>query len=184
MSDDKNKDKSKNEDHDQIKSTDQPQESNQKSKRRLRNILIMPKAQVGLVVNIIILTVCFSLAASFVVYFQMDHLFDKLFQLSYLDEETTGALRHTWNISVQWLSMFIILYLVAVTSILIIHTHRMVGPSEAFKRHLSALLGGDYSVRVKLREGDSYQNIAELLNRVTEKLDTEKKEAKQKSSSS
>lgn len=145
-----------------------------KSQRKLRNLLIMPKAQMELIINIVVLTLFFGLAACFVVYFQLDDIFDKFFQLGYLDENVSVMLTDKWNISVQWLAMLIVLYLVTVIIILLIQSHRMLGPSVALRRQLNAILEGRYSARVKLREGDYYQNIAELLNRVTEHLEKAK----------
>ncbi len=62
-------------------------------------------------------------------------------------------------------------YALAVLCFAIAYTHRLVGPSVAFRRHLYALRHGDYGERVSLRRGGSaFRDVARGLNLLAEQL--------------
>lgn len=147
------------------------QRASGKNQRKWRNLLISPKAQIGFIINMVVLTLFFGLAAVFVVYFQLDDIYDKFLQFGLIDEAATKMVTDNWNIAVSWLAMLIILYLVAMILIILIQSHRMIGPGEALKRQIKRLLAGDYKGRVTLREGDYYQNVADLLNQLSEEFE-------------
>lgn len=140
-------------------------------RRKLKNFLVKPRAQLELVVNIVTLTIFFGLAAILIIYFQLDEIFNLLYMMSDISPETSQALSSDWNHALKWLTVFIVLYVATTTLICIIHSHRMVGPTIAFKRQLNALLQGNYKTRIRLRDGDYFQDVAELFNRLSEQLD-------------
>lgn len=49
-------------------------------------------------------------------------------------------------------------------------SHRIFGPTIPFRRHIQSLIDGDYTVRVQLRKRDEFQDLAEALNQLTNKL--------------
>ena len=142
-------------------------------RRKFKNFLLKPRAQLEIVINIVTLTIFFGMASSLIIYFQLDDIFNTLYVLSNLSGETSQALASDWNQTVQWLIVFIVLYVLTILAISIIHSHKMIGPTVAFKRQLDAMLTGNYKTRIKLRDGDYYQNLAELFNRLAEQLDQE-----------
>lgn len=54
-------------------------------------------------------------------------------------------------------------------------SHKIAGPIYRMIRYLDSAAGGNYSERLKLRKGDELQDLAEAINRLVEKLDSEKK---------
>jgi len=50
-------------------------------------------------------------------------------------------------------------------------SHRIVGPMERIKKVLEAIGQGDFSQRVVLRQGDALQDVARLINKMTENLE-------------
>ncbi|MCY4444611.1 MAG: hypothetical protein OXC44_07425 [Proteobacteria bacterium] len=169
-----------------------------RSQRRLRNLLLKPRAQIELVINILTITIFFGLASCLIIYFQLNDLFTNLYDASnisdYISEITTvnesanvadthntqtsqtlgekqTSLLENWNMTIKWLLVFIIVYVITTVLICMVHSHRMIGPTIAFQRQLTQLLSGNYKARVKLRDGDYYQNIADLLNGLSEHLE-------------
>lgn len=146
-------------------------------RRKLKNFLLKPRAQLEIVINIVTLTIFFAMASGLIVYFQLDDIFKTLIVMSKISDETSRSFTHDWSTSLQWLLVFTLFYVFAIISICIIHSHRMIGPTVAFRRQLEALLKGEYKARIKLRDGDYYQNLAELFNRLAEQLDQKHPEA-------
>ncbi len=54
-------------------------------------------------------------------------------------------------------------------------TFRLVGPTIAFRRHLRALIAGDYNVRTKLRRNDAFREVARDLNKLSAVLEARDK---------
>ena len=50
-------------------------------------------------------------------------------------------------------------------------THRYLGPMVAIRRQLKAMREGNFSERMKLREGDEFTDVADDLNALAEKLE-------------
>ena len=49
-------------------------------------------------------------------------------------------------------------------------THKMVGPTVAFRRHIAALKEGRYDAKIKLRRGDAFNEVASALNELSDVL--------------
>ena len=142
-----------------------------KARRKLSGFLIKPRIQIELIISVVIPTIFFGLATSLMIYFQLGDIFDTLFILSDLDIETADSLSSDWSSAIIWLIIFIFIYVLMTSIVCLIHSHRMIGPTQAFTRHLKLLIEGKYKGRIKLREGDYYQNIADLFNELSEKLE-------------
>lgn len=53
-------------------------------------------------------------------------------------------------------------------------SHRVYGPTVQIKRVLTELRAGNYSIRGKLRKGDSFQDVMDDLNSFAEELERKK----------
>jgi methyl-accepting chemotaxis protein len=75
-------------------------------------------------------------------------------------------------ISWSWIGLGVgtILFTIIVISLTLMVTHRIYGPMVAIRRHLKALLEGDYAQRTHLRKNDEFKDIAADLNALSEKL--------------
>ena len=69
-----------------------------------------------------------------------------------------------------WVLLILVIFLVASTWISVLMTHRLIGPSVAFKRQIQSLIDGDYDARCTLREHDAFTDVASELNRLAEAL--------------
>lgn len=140
-------------------------------RRKFKNFLLKPRAQLELVLNIVVLTIFFGAASSLVIYFQLDDIFQTLLIMSRVSHEASESFVNDWNTTLLWLSLFTVFYILSTISICILHSHRMIGPTVAFKRQIEALLAKNYKTRIKLRDGDYFQDLAECFNRLAEQLD-------------
>ncbi len=72
-------------------------------------------------------------------------------------------------------SLTAMLYAALVLGFCVTCTQRFLGPIVAFRRHLGALVGGDFSARVRLRDGDEFQDVADDLNELAELISENEK---------
>lgn len=56
------------------------------------------------------------------------------------------------------------------TIVLIMFTHRIAGPAYRLKKCMEEMLAGELEKPVKLRDGDFFQDTAQLLDQIREKL--------------
>ncbi len=66
-------------------------------------------------------------------------------------------------------------YVLVVLLVLVVYMERLVGPVVAFHRHVEALKNGDYQSRVRLRERDSFADLAHDLNELAGLLERDEK---------
>lgn len=141
-------------------------------KRSLKNYFLFLDIQMPLIISILTLTVVFTLSAIFCIYINLDNSFDHLIALGFVSEPVAASIVQQWNIIFSWIFMLFVVYGLGIISCILIFSHRMLGPNIAFIRHLQQILQENYAVRTKLRKKDAYKNIADLLNKVSESLET------------
>ncbi len=140
-------------------------------KRRLSNLLIQPLLQTQIGLYCIGLSFLFVALVSVILYQNLGNLFDVFFTLS--DGQVTlhtVTAAYLDNIK-AWVYLCLAIYVVSTIGISILYTHRLVGPTVAFRRHLDAIESGDYSYRTILRKNDAFQEVATRLNEVSEMLE-------------
>jgi methyl-accepting chemotaxis protein len=141
-------------------------------KRRLSNILIEPLLQTQIGLYSIGLSLLFAELVSVILYQNLGSLFDVFFKLS---EDGSIALHdmtaaYLDNIKI-WIYISFVMYVLGTIAISIIYTHRLIGPTVAFRRHLDAIEAGNFSYRTILRKSDAFQEVAKRLNEVSEMLE-------------
>jgi len=139
--------------------------------RKFRNFLLNPDMQLAFAINIIALSAFFVVAIGFVVYFQLGDFIQKVLTVADLDSTTLSQLRADWDATTYWLGLFLGSYVLITLVLCVIYTHRMIGPTIAFKRHIEELLSGRYNSRITLRDGDAFDDVAESLNDLAENLE-------------
>ena len=76
------------------------------------------------------------------------------------------------NLSLAVNMIFVVMFCIGVG---IIFSHRIAGPIERMKKFLEAVSEGDYSQRIVLRKKDELKDLSEAMNKLVEKLESEKK---------
>ncbi len=141
------------------------------SRRKVRNFLLRRNLQLKLPASILIVTLLYL--ALMAVFIQQGYglLYEVVLEQGQLDPDVTQAVRDS---SHYFLPIFLPtfgIYCCVIFVITTIYTHRLIGPTVAMKRHLEALIGGDYSSRVKLRKSDAFGDLAHQLNALAASLE-------------
>lgn len=61
--------------------------------------------------------------------------------------------------------------LILIFILTVVLTHRLVGPLTRLERNLTKISEGDYSVRLRLRKDDDLKPLAEIINKIIDKLE-------------
>lgn len=69
-----------------------------------------------------------------------------------------------------WIVLVLLIFLITTTVVSILATHRLIGPTVAFRRHIQSLTQGDFSAQTRLREHDAFKDVAADLNALSEAL--------------
>ena len=143
--------------------------------RKVRNFLLNPSIQLAFALNIIVLSVFFVISVAFVIYFQLGDFIQNILNIADFDAKTLIALQGDWDKTLLWLGLFMVSFIVLLTILCVLYTHRLIGPTVAFKRHIDALNSGNYSSRVNLRDGDAFEDVAYKLNELAKTLEDKEK---------
>jgi hypothetical protein len=142
--------------------------------RSIRNYLIEPMTQFRMGLRLILIALCFFVAA---IYFIADGFFiqySHLINMTTQNNEAPMALnaimdafyRHA-SITVGLCVAFPIVMMVAI----IYFTHRIYGAVVNIRGFISELNAGNYHKRCQLRKTDELQDVAEALNNLAETLE-------------
>lgn len=89
--------------------------------------------------------------------------------------ELAQLVRDQQKITVVAASLYLVGLLVASIFFSLWRSHRVAGPVVNFKRNLEMLAQGNFSARVRLREGDELRDLAEAFNAAAERLQEREK---------
>lgn len=147
-------------------------ESNEpKHSRSARNYLLQPNLQLKLGFVSILVATLFSALIISLTYVSLSSFYSMVLDLTDLREEVVHILEQYISSMSWWIIGLIILYLAVNVCLSIYYTHRLVGPTVAFRRHIINLIEGDYTSRVHLRKNDAFSEVAEVLNRLAQNLE-------------
>ncbi|MFW7378594.1 MAG: hypothetical protein ACOH5I_07305 [Oligoflexus sp.] len=149
--------------------------SGQQYKRKLSNYLLQPLVQVKLGLYAIVLALGFCLGMIGVFYVNFYRFYDMILELTDLRDEVTLILDSYIQGIFAWVVVGTLIYFVLTVLMSVFYTHRLVGPTYAFRRHIQELSKGNYRSRVCLRKTDSFSEVAEDLNQLAEFLETRAK---------
>lgn len=151
-----------------------PQSQMAKAKRRVRNFLLQPLLQVKLGVYAIMLSVLFALSLGAILYHNFAGLVNSIVLLTDAEDEVRDLFLDYWRGTQLWIYLCFLIYLLATVTISVLYTHKLVGPTYAFRRHLRSLAEGRYNARTFLRRGDAFVEVADELNHLSEVLEKSK----------
>lgn len=132
--------------------------------RRLRNLVLMPAFQIRMGLYAIGLGAAFGVGATYLFYKKFEKTYRVILELTDAKEEVTQIVMRDFQAVVWQLGACLVAYLIANVAISIFVTHRMVGPTYAFRRHIRHMIHGRYEARVRLRNGDAFREVAKELN--------------------
>jgi len=135
-----------------------------KHQRKLINYLLQPFVQLRIGVFSIVTALLFVFGLGTHVYLKLNQFADVVVTLTQADDEIHRLLSD-YLVTVGWTAaggavLFILVNLVTT----VYFTHKMVGPTVAFRRHIKAIMSGNFDAKVVLRKGDAFGEVAQDLN--------------------
>ena len=149
-----------------------------KAKRKVRNYMLDPMLQVKLGLYCILLALAFAVTLGTILYTNFANLITSIVLMTDAQEEVTEIFSSYWGDAQLWLYLAFVAYLVLTVIVSVLYTHKLVGPTIAFKRHVRNLTEGRYGVRTHLREGDAFADVATELNQLSAALESKAKDGK------
>ena len=139
--------------------------------RKARNLLLKPVLQLKLALYVLLLSLTFALITVLFgkLYFEQTFvtLVENTTQAEYIQAVITQQIHGFKSLSLLLFAVYVVLVVVLAT----VYTHRMIGPTLPIMRHIKAMKDGFYSHRVKLRNYDCFQELADELNALAETLE-------------
>jgi len=142
-----------------------------KAKRRVRNFVLQPLLQVKVGLYFIIVSMMFAAALALIIYYNFGGLVNSIVLLTDAEDEVRELFLDYWKGTQLWIYMTFAIYLMASISLSVLYTHRMVGPTFAFRRHIRSIAEGRYNARTHLRKGDAFSEVADELNHLSEVME-------------
>lgn len=146
-----------------------PSES-RKARRSIKNFVLQPLWQVKFGLYSLLMSIGFSVLICLVVYINMAKFVEIVLELTGVQEELKDLLNQYLAPLRNQLIMLLLAYIVIIISISIKFTHKLIGPTVAFRRHIAMIAEGNWDYRTKLRDGDAFLEVAQDLNELSETL--------------
>lgn len=139
-------------------------------KRKLSNFLLQPLLQTKIGIYSIVLSFAFAMLIGVICYVNLGDLFEFIIDMTDAPDEMHNIIR-SYLISMQaWIYLSLACYVAITIALSIWYTHRLVGPTVAFRRHLEAIDNGEFEHRTILRKNDAFWEVAEKLNEVSDNM--------------
>lgn len=136
-------------------------------KRYMKNWILRPWVQFRIGFVSFLTTLVFAAVVGGYAYVKLSGLADVITALTGADD-SVRRLVSEYMASVAWTAVAIgIVVSILNFALMIVLTHRMVGPAVAFARLIDALLVGDYGTVIRLRKGDAFNDVADRFNRLS-----------------
>ena len=143
-------------------------------KRKLKNLLLSPQLQTTLGIYSIILSFIFAGSVIGIIYYNFSDLIRSILVLTDAPDEVRDIMRSYWMESQLYVYFACGMYVLLMVTLTVWYTHRLIGPSIAFKRHILSLAEGKYKSRTSLRKGDAFEEVAQALNLLSKTLEEQK----------
>jgi signal transduction histidine kinase len=137
------------------------------NRRKLRNFLLQPFLQTRFGFYSIALSMVFAGVVFTILYINLSDFSDIVMALTDSESEVRDLFATYMQHTRWWLAYTVLLYFVANLLVSIVITHRLVGPTVAFRAHVRKLCDGKFQDRIHLRKGDAFEDLAAELNRLT-----------------
>jgi signal transduction histidine kinase len=142
--------------------------------RKLRNFLLQPGFQIRIGIYNVLLAVCFSILILLVIRMNFGSMYDVILDLTDVREEVIETLSQHINETMIWVIGICAVFILLNIAVAVWYTHRFVGPAVAFRRHIDALIAGNFSMKTILRRDDAFQEVADRLNELSDTMARQK----------
>lgn len=155
----------------------QSQSSSQgaKASRSIKNYALQPLLQIKLGLYSVILATLFAILVVAILYFNLGKFSDIILELTGVKDEVRDLLDQYLSPAIYQIVTAAIIYVVITLIMTIIYTHKLIGPTVAFRRHVRMIAEGKYQHRTVLRKGDAFSELADDLNKLSALLEQKSK---------
>jgi nitrogen fixation/metabolism regulation signal transduction histidine kinase len=141
------------------------------SRRSFKNFLLQPLLQIKLGLYTIIVAAIFCLTVTCILYYHLGRFAAIVFELTDIQDEVRELMANYISDAKWALALALVIFFAANILLAVLYTHRLVGPTVAFRRHIRSLAEGRYSVRTILRKGDAFVEVSDELNNLSQILE-------------
>lgn len=152
----------------------EPSVSGKKDQRRIKNFLLQPLLQIKLGLYSILLAVFFSATTVAVLYLNLVDFATIIFALTDSESEIRELFTEYVSQTKWWILVLVLFFLVTNVIVSVTFTHRLVGPTVAFRNQIEKIRQGDFSQAIHLRKGDAFVEVADEINKLTQQLSKNK----------
>jgi hypothetical protein len=142
-----------------------------KDSRSIKNYILQPLLQIKLGLYSIILSTVFALVIVGILYLNLAKFSDIILELTGVKDEVKDLLEQYLSPAAFQIFLAAALYVLINMVMTIVYTHRLIGPTIAFRRHIRMIAEGKYEHRTVLRKGDAFNEIADDLNKLSALLE-------------
>ncbi|MEW6534760.1 MAG: methyl-accepting chemotaxis protein [Candidatus Auribacterota bacterium] len=139
-------------------------------RNRRRKILIDKPLQIRYTIMVVVLIIAYSALLIYTVHSNSTTTTNMLLELIDHKPELAGKFKSIDTITVLISVIGMGIATLIITYIGIFSTHKVAGPIYRFKKHLSSIKEGNFSVRTYLRKNDMLNELADDFNQASEKL--------------
>lgn len=137
------------------------------NRRSIRNFLLQPLLQIQLGLYSVLLSFTFSGVIAWLFYVHLNSFATIVIQLTDTEDEVLKMLYRSLDEMRFSVIGAIVGFLLVNLAVSILFTHKMVGPTIAFRRLIQGLSEGKYGTQIKLRDGDAFTEVADELNHLS-----------------
>ena len=146
-----------------------------KASRSFRNYALQPLLQIKLGLYSILLSLGFALAVCAILYFNLGKFSDIILQLTGVEDEVKDLLtQYIAPAKIQVIAV-VVIYILINIAVTVLYTHKLIGPTIAFRRHIRMIADGKLQYRTVLRKGDAFAELADDLNKLSAFLELKSK---------
>ncbi|MCB9229417.1 MAG: hypothetical protein H6618_07385 [Deltaproteobacteria bacterium] len=142
----------------------------ERKKRKLRNYFLQPLLQIRLGLYSILLTILFSATIMMILYLNLEDFTTILLALTDSESEIRELFSEYISQTIWWVLILVLIFIITSISVSVVYTHKLVGPTIAFRSQIEKLRHGEFQSRITLRKGDGFQEVADEINLLTEIL--------------
>lgn len=146
-----------------------------KPQRQIRNFVLSPSLQLKFSLLPLALSLVFAIAFVVQLVYLYNQYVDLIIDYTEVREQILEIIDGQKSRFYMIVSVYCAIYVIVSTAIAIVMTHRLIGPTIAFRRHIKSLSDGKYDSRITLRKADAFSELAEDLNQLAAKLEAQQK---------
>ena len=144
--------------------------SGKRDQRKIKNFLLQPLIQIKLGLYSILLAIFFSATTLAVLYLNLVDFATIIFALTDSESEIRELFTEYVSQTKWWILVLVLFFLVTNITVSVTYTHRLVGPTVAFRNQIEKIRNGDFSQAIHLRKGDAFGEVADEINKLTQQL--------------